>query len=506
MTTTTTTPGPSVPPALELLAALPLEDGTRWGERAHDWQLDDARAILDGSPSAPRRHFLLRGRGMSKTTDLAGVTLALLLTDAPAHSTSLVYASDEDQAQLLMEALTGFVHRAGLLGQLHLAARSVTNTATGAELRVETSDGASALGKRPWLQVVDELAAWPSTLNHRTLWSAIVSAVPKVPGSRLVVITTAGSPSGIGADVWAEAEGSRHWRTARNPGPAPWWSVEDIEATRASLTAAEWSRLIECVWAEADDALTTAEDIAAAIRPGDAVLPPRPGVEYVAALDVGTRRDLTALVVGHAERRQTGRVVVIDRVLYWRPQDTGGRVDLAEVEAAVLRVCREYGARLRFDRMQAEQLTANLERAGVRTAEFVFSSAGANRLARRLWGVLRDRALSLPDETEVREEFLAVRMIETGPGTVKLSNPRGTHDDIPTAVGMVVADLLERDTTGVGRISVPQGTIGRRGGDHPLARPSAPMAVQLRNTQRANPRVPLAGLFAPGDGSRFMQR
>jgi len=87
-------------------------------------------------------------------------------------------------------------------------------------------------------------------------------------------------------------------------------------------------------------------------------------VEYIAALDVGTRRDLTALVVGHAERRQAGCVVVIDRVLYWRPEANGGRVDLSEVEFAALRLCRHYGARLRFDRMQAEQLTTNLTRSG----------------------------------------------------------------------------------------------------------------------------------------------
>ena len=99
-----------------------------------------------------------------------------------------------------------------------------------------------------------------------------------------------------------------------------------------------------------------------------AVLPPQGSYEYVAALDVGTRRDLTALAVGHLEEGDAGRTVIIDRVLSWRPKDgQGGRVDLAEVEAATLRICREYGAKLRFDRMQAEQLTTNLAREGVRT-------------------------------------------------------------------------------------------------------------------------------------------
>jgi hypothetical protein len=77
--------------------------------------------------------------------------------------------------------------------------------------------------------------------------------------------------------------------------------------------------------------------------------------------------------------------------------------------------------------MQAEQLTTNLARAGLRPHEFVFSAAGANRLARSLYGALRDRALSLPDEEETRSEFVSTRIVETGPGTVKIQNPPGAR-------------------------------------------------------------------------------
>jgi len=150
-------------------------------------------------------------------------------------------------------------------------------------------------------------------------------------------------------------------------------------------------------------------------------------------------------------------------VITWRPaRQTGGRVDLSEVEASTLRLCREYGVtRLRFDRMQAEQLTASLARAGVRPVEFVFSQSGANKLARSLFVALRDRAVELPDDDEVRSEFLAVRMIETGPGTVKMQNPPGTHDDVAVAIGMVVAGLTERPGGGPATITVPHGSYNR---------------------------------------------
>ncbi|MDP3969099.1 MAG: hypothetical protein Q8Q02_12550 [Nocardioides sp.] len=477
---------------LALLASLVLDDGRRWGEAATDWQHADARAVVAaarGEVVAVRRLFNLRGRGMSKTTDAAALALVLLLTLAPARSRSHAYAADADQARIMLDTVHGLAERSGLLGLVDIGARTLTVRATGATLTVESADGASAFGLRPWLTLVDELGVWPATANHRRLWGAIVSAVPKVPGSVLLVIGTAGSPTGLGAEVWAEAERSQHWRTSRRPGPAPWWSADDVAATRADLTASDWRRLILCEWAEGEDALAVADDVAACIRAGSTSLPPRHGVEYVAALDVGTRRDLTALVVGHTERRDPGRVVVVDRVLYWRPdrnKGTAGRVDLAEVEAAALRVCREYRvARLRFDRMQAEQLTANLTRAGVRCDEFVFSAAGASRLARSLWGALRDHALDLPDDDETRTEFMSTRLVETGPGTVKIQNPPGSHDDIVTAVGMVVADLTTRPDAGRGSVTVPTGRVPKRASRY--ARPAPPKRLEVRQAARRGP-------------------
>jgi hypothetical protein len=83
-----------------------------------------------------------------------------------------------------------------------------------------------------------------------------------------------------------------------------------------------------------------------------------------------------------------------------------------------------------------------LARRGIRTSEFVFSSAGANRLAKALFTGLRDRAIELPNDQELISELQTARMIETGPGTVKLQNPAGTQDDVAVATGMCVVELL----------------------------------------------------------------
>ena len=172
------------------------------------------------------------------------------------------------------------------------------------------------------------------------------------------------------------------------------------------------------------------------------------GTSYVAALDVGTRRDSTVLAVGHAEPSPWGRRVVIDRVWRW----TGTRSDpvsLTDVEVALLAAWRAYGRpKLVFDRMQAEQLTERLRAAGVRTEEFVFSTSGVDELARSLFASLRDRAVLLPDDEDLIAELSSVRLVETEPGLVRLDHRAGDHDDMAVTVAMVIASMLEKPESG----------------------------------------------------------
>jgi phage terminase large subunit-like protein len=431
--------------ALTFLAGLRLDTGLSWGESARSFQLQDALAILDPPAGGPRWHFILRPRGASKTSDLAGIALSLLVSEAPPRSRSLAYAVDREQATELLDAVGGFVARTpGLAGEVKLEAGRVVVPRTGASLSVEAGDAASAFGRRPWLVVVDELAQWPLVSNYERLWSAIVSAMPKVKDSRLVVITAGGSPQSLAFATWQRALASPDWRTSHLPGPCPWWDARAVEAVRAELTPAQFAQLIECQWVESDEVLASAADVLACI--GHQALEPQRGVRYVLALDVGTRRDLTGLAVAHSASVDGVRKTVVDRVLSWRPR-LGLRVDLAEVQAAVVRLSKAYNnAPLVFDRSQAEQLSQAVQREGVRAVEYVFSQAGVNRLAKSLFVALRDRALVLPDDGELISELQTARLVETGPGTIKLQNPRGSHDDLATAVGMAIVHLTDRPT------------------------------------------------------------
>jgi hypothetical protein len=86
----------------------------------------------------------------------------------------------------------------------------------------------------------------------------------------------------------------------------------------------------------------------------------------------------------------------------------------------------------------------------------VFSASGVNRLAKALHVALRDHALSIPDDEELITELKTARLVETGPGTVKMVNPGRTHDDAAVALGVCLVHFLYRPG-GIGMIGFAAG-------------------------------------------------
>lgn len=71
---------------------------------------------------------------------------------------------------------------------------------------------------------------------------------------------------------------------------------------------------------------------------------------------------------------------------------------------------RYHRAPLRVDPWQSAQLSERLRGAGVRVEDFNFSPSSVDHLARTLYGLIRDRALALPDDADLCAELAAVRL------------------------------------------------------------------------------------------------
>jgi len=451
---------------LALLAALVLDDeGTAWGDIAEPFQRDDASAILTGTrPADPRLHFLTRPRGGSKTTDLAAVLLVVLLTQAPRRSTSHAYARDADQATLLVDALRALAERTGLAALLDVQAAVVTVKATGARLRVESADAASAFGRIPYFVVCDELAQWPTTRSARQLWEAIASGLPKRRDSRLVVLTTAGDPSHWAGRIIGGARDSTRWRVSEVPGPLPWADPDDLAEQRRLLPASVYARLHLNRWTASEDRLVSDDDLRACVTL-DGPLEYDPRRTYVIGLDLGLKNDRTVLTVAHAEPRDGGAPrIVLDRLAVL----TGTRarpVQLDDVERLAEQTSRAYGhARIRLDPWQAAGLAQRLRSRSVRVEEWAFTAQSVGRLGANLHLLLRDHRLALPPDRDLLDELATVRLRESAPGVYRLDHDAGQHDDRAVSLGLAALALTERPEAGYAAMTDPASIVGSRRG------------------------------------------
>lgn len=455
--------------ALNLMGALVLEDGRRWGAAAQDFQWEDARAVLDPESETPYS-FLTRGRGGAKTGDLAGIAVAAMLEQAPAGARLYGLAADRDQGRLLLDSITGYRDRThALRGKLDIGGWRVAVPRRNVTLEILAADAPGAWGLRPYLTIIDELAQWPTTPGARTLFEAVTSAAAKIPAARMVCLTSAGDPAHWSHKVREHAREDDLWRLHEVPGPAPWLDEKRLAEQRRRLPESSYRRLFLNEWTAAEDRLTSIDDLRACVTL-DGPLAPDERWRYVVALDLGITNDRTVACVAHAEpivvrtaeerlawgrlvnEQVTGHRIVLDRIEVWQ----GSRkapVQLDGVEEWIDTSARSYGrARVVVDPYQAVGMAQRLRSRGLQVTEHHFGQASNGRLASTLHLLLRNRALALPDDPDLLDELLNVRLRETTPGVMRMDHDPDKHDDRAITLALAAVHLLERPAAGVLRV------------------------------------------------------
>ncbi|MCU1592161.1 MAG: phage terminase-like protein large subunit-like protein [Frankiales bacterium] len=456
--------GPDAAAALLWMSELCLDDaGTTWGSTAAEFQMSNASAILD--LACGWRQFFVPGvRGSRKTTDLAAIALAVLALQAPPLSRSFIIGQDEDQAADMVTLAGEMIARTpGLDALFTTTGLQIKNIRTGATFTALANDP-SAMGKRPYMIVADELAAWPDSKPAKKFWTAMVTAVEKVPNCRLVVLTNAGSPDHWAYKRYEIAQTSKHWKVLDVPAPLPWLDAPALERARENcLTQAEFDRLFLNIWTSEDSRLTTPEQIRACITQRPRPMRPVPGVRYVAGLDLGWVNDPTVLVLAHLEPRKQrwagqdwkdipdGRpmmppddylwTVVVDLIEVWQGS-RANPVQIAEVASRAGDVCAAYGATLVFDPREFVDGSQRLRRQGVLAEEFHFSAPSKALLAATMIRLIHEQALDLPDDAELIDELVHVNLIENSTGMLRLDHDPGRHDDRAIALALAGQHLL----------------------------------------------------------------
>jgi len=460
-------------------------DGTvkRLGDVLDDWQRRDFEALDPGLMVAAgraigtpiMRAYLERGRGHSKTTDIA-VLCAWALAFAARPVRCFAYAADKDQAALLKDAVGTIVRLNPWLANVINVTRGnvIENIAPkhpgqGGSLTIESSDVGSSFGILPDIIIADELCHWE---GDGSLWHSLISSAAKRGSCFLAVISNAGFSDSW---QWAVREAARTdcaWYFSRLDGPqASWLTPARLAEQRRMLPAIAFARLWENQWSSGGGDALAAADIAAAFDSG---LQPMTGKEtgflFVGGVDLGLKRDCSSVVILAVPDGRYGKLRLAHHRL-WRPT-LGRKIDLAEVERHILELDAQFGLEAcAFDPWQAELLASRIEADSNRRRrnqrrrewskpfmrEIAPTASNLREQATSCIEHFQDRRLELFDCEPLRRDLLKVRIEERSYG-IRLTSPRDGdgHGDSFSAFALALLighEISNRRPTIAGAVS-----------------------------------------------------
>ena len=439
MTSAVTARTPSPPSSAELqrfqrfcgLIGLPLEP---FQEQIAAEAFADARELL-----------VLIPRGNGKTTICAALALFHLLTEP--RPAAYVAAASRDQARILFEQARDFARHPLIAPKI--TTRHLELRVPGGYLRVLASDAPKVHGLTPSLALVDELHAH----KDAELYLALLTAMLKRPGARMVTISTAGFDA-------ASALGKLRTRALALPSVA----------TAGTLTRAAGPTLTMLDWAVPDDGDVDDPSVVKAANPASWITRQGLAEQREAVHDLAFRRY-------HANQWTTGdrswlpagawtacadsyRIDPGERV--WLGVDVGGeRSATAAVwltedlrigskvfhgDRAVLEVAayaREIAATYEVvefvhDPWRAQQMALELEADGLTVVQFPQSAARMIPASERLYRAVIEGRIRHPDDPDLNAHVASAVARDTSRGWRLDKSHRSAQIDAVIALAMAL--------------------------------------------------------------------
>jgi hypothetical protein len=265
------------------------------------------------------------------------------------------------------------------------------------------------------------------------------------PSPRLAKISTPYMKSGILWDDFRKGFGQDHpdllvWR-APSALMNPSLRVERLERERR-LDPDRFAREYLAEFAEDLEAFLPGAWVDAAVVPGRHELPPREGVQYVAAVDPsGGGADAFTLALVHAEGEGTEVRVVQDLMRGW------GRVghqapDLTGVVREIADVVKRYHvSEVHGDRYAGQWVRQAFQEAGLVYREAEWDRARAYLEVEPLFAQGR---IELVDHPVLVHQWKTLERRPRAGGKTLVGHPHGGHDDYANALALAAADAVAR--------------------------------------------------------------
>ena len=157
-------------------------------------------------------------------------------------------------------------------------------------------------------------------------------------------------------------------------------------------------------------------------------------------------RDRTAVAVAHLEPNSEpgAPTVVVDRLDVWAGSGDNP-VILDDVEARILATAHTFGrVTVTMDPRGAVGMAQRLRARGLKVIEAPFTAALNSQLARTLEPLLRAHRLEIPDDADLIDELVNLRIVEPATGQARIEHTPGHHNDQAIAIALTADHLLNK--------------------------------------------------------------
>lgn len=331
---------------------------------------------------------------------------------------------------------------------------------THVELRIITADAVSVSGPTSVGAIFDEAgklpaegSAMPDTEIDGALRPALAPLVG-APTRRLIKITSAFLRQGLAYQTDVQNFGDpgspvlvlRGDTETFNPSIDRAWLARERRRVGDRVFAREYL----CEWQSAVEAAFEGDVIAQCTDAGVRERPPEDDAHYAVGIDLGLRRDRTAIVVLHRELRAREGAppvdcLVVDYVRVLKPGLLSGvtpfgRVSLDDAEREVNRAAKLYRVRrIHGDLHYADAMAPRLRERGLRYVECSSAPGAQEKRGTLLASRISTGGIRLVDHPELLRELRQARTrVSAGRTLIEAPNRKNMHDDVLDALLLAV--------------------------------------------------------------------
>ena len=401
------------------------------------------REVADRAP--PERPVsevvIIAGRGAGKDSFASAVAIEIALGDylgrlRPGERGILVIiAVDREQAAIAQRYIrAAFEECAALRPMVVTAGEDFVELENRVVIEVHANSYRSVRGRSIIAAIFDEVGHWrgeTSSSPDTQVYGAVRPGLARMPGSKLIMISTAHKRAGLLYQRWRDHYGReddyvlvvRGTTLQFNPTFDAGVIEKDLERD-AQLFGAEYNS----VWRDDLQTFLSRDLIDAAVDRGLLVRPPRAGIRYVCGADPsGGRGDSFCAAISHRE----GDVAFLD-TLYERRAPFNPSSAVAEVVALAKSYrCGEVVG----DKYAAQWVVEAFAKAGVR---YVQSDRDRSACYLNCLPLFASGRVRLVDNARLAGQFAALERRTFSTGRDRVDHGRDGHDDAANAAALAL--------------------------------------------------------------------